>query len=69
MKTQLRFLKLFLPIIALMAGIEGYFRLFDRQPIFENYTTAKFGIPTAFRKNQQVQQALGDFPYTDKIGR
>ena len=50
-------------IFGSMATFEGYCRLFDRQPVFENYTTSKFGIWTAFRKNQEVNLTHGDFPF------
>jgi hypothetical protein len=67
MKTLLRiFFNLFLFIIGSIASLEGYYQLFDRQPVFENHTTAKFGIWTAFRKNQEVNITHGDSPYTIK---
>jgi tetratricopeptide (TPR) repeat protein len=67
MKTRLRiFLNLLLFLFGSIASLEGYCQLFDRQPIFENHTTAKFGISTAFRRNQEVNLTFGDFPFTLK---
>ncbi len=67
MKTRLRiFIYIFFFLISLIASLEAYFQLFNKQPVFENYTTAKFGIHTAYRQNQLVKTFLGDFPYTIK---
>ena len=67
MKIPLRtFLYVLFFIFSFLASFEAYFRLFDRQPVFENYTTAKFGIRTAYKRNQIVKKNHGAFPYTIK---
>jgi tetratricopeptide (TPR) repeat protein len=69
MKNKVRILLFFLIFIILFISvIEVYLRLYNQQPVFENYTTAKFGIPTAFKRNQLVKKKYVGFPYTLKSG-
>ncbi len=69
-KGSFKIKNLFFVLILLPIGIigivEGYFRIFSPEPIFQNHTTSAFGIPTAFRPNIRVQHSFVKFPYLIK---
>ena len=66
MKIYKYILPFLILILFLIIMTEAYFKTFDNQPIFENYTIPKFGNHTAFRKNQKINKNLKGFTYTVK---
>ncbi len=50
-------------LAVVFSAAEAYIRTFNPQPVFENYTTASFGIPSAFKPNLNVDLSYKGFPY------